>query len=134
MSLPILRAERICQSFGGLQALIGVDVDVPRGEIFAVIGPNGAGKTTLFNVISGVQRGFSGQVFYEGEVISGLPPHEISKRGVTRTFQNVRLFKSLTVAENVMVGCHGWVMPGFFRAIFRRGKTAEEERTCRQTA
>ena len=111
MSDFILSGRSISKYFGGLQALSMVDFDVESGVIFSIIGPNGAGKTTLFNLVSGFDMDFEGEFIFEDEVISHYPPHTITGKGVARTFQNVRLFKNLTVLENVAVGCHGWVSP-----------------------
>lgn len=129
-----LRTEDITQRFGGLVALSNVDLEVPEGMIYALIGPNGAGKTTLFNIISGIQEGFLGNVVFEDKTISGLPAHEISLMGLTRTFQDVRLFPNLSVVENVMVGCHGWVAPNYVKAIFGWRKTRQEEHRSRDIA
>ncbi|MEU6412431.1 ABC transporter ATP-binding protein [Microbispora sp. NPDC046933] len=90
--------------FGGVQALGGVDLTIRQGEIFALIGPNGAGKTTVFNVITGVYRPTSGEVRFDGEKISGLKRFRVTKRGIARTFQNIRLFHSMSALENVLVG------------------------------
>lgn len=129
MSDSILSGRSISKYFGGLQALSKVDFDVESGVIFSIIGPNGAGKTTLFNLISGFDRNYEGEVIFEDEVISHIPPHTITIKGVARTFQNVRLFKNLTVLENVAVGCHGWVSPRYTRAIFGLRTSRREERT-----
>ena len=108
MSMPgedlILRVEKMSRHFGGLKAVDNVSFHVRRGEILGLIGPNGAGKTTCFNVISGVYRPTSGQVFLDGSRIDGLPAHSIAARGVGRTFQIVRPFGGMTVLNNVMVG------------------------------
>jgi branched-chain amino acid transport system ATP-binding protein len=130
----ILKGKGVYKSFGGLQALADVQFEVHAGEIFAVIGPNGAGKTTLFNVISGVDRDFIGEVVFDTQPISHLPSHVISRRGMARTFQNVRLFKNLSVLENVMVGCHGWASPGYVRTVFRLKRSRKEERTIKEHA
>jgi len=114
--------------------LVNVRFEVRTGEIFAVIGPNGAGKTTLFNLISGVDRDFIGEVVFDARLISHLPSHVISKRGIARTFQNVRLFKNLTVLENVMVGCHGWTSPSYLRTVFRLKSSRKEERVIKEHA
>ncbi|NMD17697.1 MAG: ATP-binding cassette domain-containing protein, partial [Synergistaceae bacterium] len=100
----ILRVEKMSRHFGGLKAVDNVSFHVRRGEILGLIGPNGAGKTTCFNVISGVYRPTSGQVFLDGSRIDGLPAHSIAARGVGRTFQIVRPFGGMTVLNNVMVG------------------------------
>ena len=92
--------------FGGVVALSGVSFEVPAGSIYALIGPNGAGKTTLFNVVTGVYRAGSGNVFLAGEDVTGLPPYRLARKGLTRTFQNLQVFFRMTAIENVMVGCH----------------------------
>jgi len=102
----LLRIDNIGVSFGGVQALSGVTLDVSRGDIFAVIGPNGAGKTTLFNVISGLYRPRQGRVVLDGRDITGLPPHVLARRGLSRTFQNLQVFFRMSAVENVMVGRH----------------------------
>ncbi|GIH68304.1 ABC transporter ATP-binding protein [Sphaerimonospora thailandensis] len=106
MSEPkaLLELNAVTMRFGGVQALGGVDLTIREGEIFALIGPNGAGKTTVFNVITGVYRPTSGEVRFEGGKISGLKRFTITKRGVARTFQNIRLFHSMSALENVLVG------------------------------
>ena len=104
MSLLELRA--VDKIFGGLHAVRGVSFQVERGAIFGLIGPNGAGKTTLFNVITGVYTPEHGQILFDGQNIAGLKPALIAERGVARTFQNIRIFRTMTVAENVMVAGH----------------------------
>lgn len=134
MSGEVLVGRVISHHFGGLQALVNVDFAVESGLIYAVIGPNGAGKTTLFNIVSGLQKGFSGKVIFDGCPVEFLLPHQLCKLGMARTFQNVRLFKNLSVLENVMVGCHGWIAPGFLRAVFRGGVTKRDEQRARDVA
>lgn len=134
MSDSILRGRSISKYFGGLQALSKVDFSVENGIIFSIIGPNGAGKTTLFNLVSGFDMDFEGEVTFENEVISHYPPHTITGKGIARTFQNVRLFKNLTVLQNVAVGCHGWASPRLTRAIFGLKATRREERTIKNYA
>ena len=113
--------------FGGLTALNGVDLVVPNGGVVAVIGPNGSGKSTLFNVITGLVPSDAGSIRFHGEEILGLPPHEILRKGIARTFQNLRLFPNLTVMENALIGQHARLTTGVFRAIFRPpGSQAEE--------
>jgi branched-chain amino acid transport system ATP-binding protein len=124
----LLSIRNIGKWFGGLSALSEISFDVPSGEIVGVIGPNGAGKTTLFNVVTSVFPPTEGEVLLDGERISGLPPHTITKRGVTRTFQNIRLFSTMTVEENVMVGRHCRTGAGVWRGVLRtRGERREEE-------
>jgi branched-chain amino acid transport system ATP-binding protein len=104
----LLQVHDVTKRFGGLQALSEVTFDLPEGQILGLIGPNGAGKTTLFNVLNGVFAPEKGWVTFRGEDITGLPPYEVARRGMARTYQVVRPLKDLTVRENVMVGgCFG---------------------------
>jgi branched-chain amino acid transport system ATP-binding protein len=103
---PILVALRdVTVRFGGLTAVADVDLDVAEGDLFAIVGPNGAGKTTLFGTIAGAIRPTGGTISFAGARIDGLPPEAVARRGVARTFQNVRLFSGMTVFENVLVAC-----------------------------
>ena len=131
---PILSGRSISKNFGGLQALLDVNFDVADGMIFAIIGPNGAGKTTLFNLVSGFDRDYSGEFIFENKVISQYPPHDITLRGIARTFQNVRLFKNLTALENVAVGCHGWISPRYARTLFDLRSTVRQEKIIKDYA
>ena len=104
--MSLLQIEDVGVRFGGLQALQGVDLEVQQGEIFGLLGPNGAGKTTLFNVISGLTAASSGRVRWRGASLDGLSSHRIARHGIARTFQNLRLFSSLSCLDNVLVGMH----------------------------
>jgi branched-chain amino acid transport system ATP-binding protein len=104
--VSLLELRAVDKIFGGLHAVRGVSFQVEQGTIFGLIGPNGAGKTTLFNVITGVYKPEHGQILFRGENIAGLTPAVIAARGVARTFQNIRIFRTMTVAENVMVAGH----------------------------
>ena len=108
MSAPVLETRGLVKSFGGVQAVAGVDLAMPRGEIRALIGPNGAGKTTLFNMLTGQLRADAGEVRLEGERLSGLPPHAVWRRGVSRTFQITATFATLTAQENVQVALYSY--------------------------
>jgi branched-chain amino acid transport system permease protein len=122
-----LAIKGVTVKFGGLVALKSVDINVPAGGVVAVIGPNGSGKSTLFNVMTGLVEADSGSIMFHGEEIIHLPPHEILKRGVARTFQNIRLFTNLTVMDNILVGQHARLRTGPIRAILRPpGARAEE--------
>jgi branched-chain amino acid transport system ATP-binding protein len=99
----LLKIESLSKSFDGFMAVSDVNLEVEKGEIVAVIGPNGAGKTTLFNLISGVLKPSGGAVFFKGENITGLPPHAICKKGISRSFQIVNVFERMTVFENVQI-------------------------------
>jgi branched-chain amino acid transport system ATP-binding protein len=103
VSVPVLETRGLAKSFGGVQAVAGVDLAMPHGEIRALIGPNGAGKTTLFNMLTGQLRADAGEVRFKGERLSGLPPHAVWRRGVSRTFQITATFATLTALENVQV-------------------------------
>ncbi|MFM1812999.1 MAG: hypothetical protein RLZZ336_1937, partial [Cyanobacteriota bacterium] len=106
MSPPLLETRNLGVRFGGLQALEGIDLQVHSGEIFGLLGPNGAGKTTLFNLISGVTAASSGEVLWRGAAINGLDANRIARLGLARTFQNLRLFSSMSCRDNVLVGLH----------------------------
>jgi branched-chain amino acid transport system ATP-binding protein len=102
----LLEVRSLTVRFGGLTAVADLDLDVPEGSIVGLIGPNGAGKTTAFNVISGLQAPTAGSVRFRARPISGLPPHRVTALGLARTFQNIRLFGTLSVLDNVLVGSH----------------------------
>src|SRR5690606_1565177 len=102
----VLEGRKLTMRFGGLVAVDSVDISLERGEVLAIIGPNGAGKTTLLNVLTGIYEPIEGEVFLEGRRISGLPAHKIAEAGLARTFQTSRLFGSLSVLDNVMIGMH----------------------------
>jgi ABC-type branched-subunit amino acid transport system ATPase component len=105
-SRPILRLESVSRAFGGIHAVSDVSLDIPTGAIFGLIGPNGAGKTTLINLITGLLRPGAGAILLEDQPIHAWPTHRIAAAGVTRTFQGIRLFRELTVLENVIAGEH----------------------------
>lgn len=102
----LLESREICKYFGGLKAVEKVSMQVNRGDVFGIIGPNGAGKTTFFNICSGIYAPTSGQILLDGEDISGKSPEDIAQRGMARTFQNIQLFKFMTVLDNVKIGFH----------------------------
>jgi branched-chain amino acid transport system ATP-binding protein len=130
----VLEARGIRKSFGGLTALDGVSLTVEPGAIVAVIGPNGAGKTTLFNCLTGMATPDAGAVVFEGRPIAGLAAHAVVERGIARTFQNVRLFASLSARDNVMVGAHCRQTSGLWAAIVRTRRAATEEATAAELA
>jgi branched-chain amino acid transport system ATP-binding protein len=104
--VPLLEVRNVSRRFGGIVALDDVSFDVQQGEIAGLIGPNGAGKTTAFNVITGLYRPDSGEIVFDGESLLRTPAHHVIRRGVARTFQNLELFKTMTVRENVLMGAH----------------------------
>lgn len=131
--MAILELKDVTKRFGGLTAVDGVSLKVEENQICALIGPNGAGKTTVFNMITGAYQVTTGEVRFCGESICGKKPHDIVKKGIARTFQNIRLFRSATVLENVMTGFHCKTKTGMFNVIFRfRACQKEEEETRRK--
>ena len=132
--MAILELKDVTKKFGGLTAVDGVNLKVEENQICALIGPNGAGKTTVFNMITGAYQVTSGDVIFNGESIRGKKPHQIVENGIARTFQNIRLFKSATVLENVMTGFHCKTKTGMFNVIFNYRKCMQEEAECREKA
>ena len=130
----LLESSKVTKKFGGLSALTEVDLQMSQGEIVSLIGPNGAGKTTFFNLLTGIIRPDSGEIFFSGERIDGEPPHWIIARGIARTFQNIRLFTNMTALENVMVGRHCRTRNEVLSAIFRSRSFFEEETQIERTA
>ncbi|HEY2542651.1 MAG TPA: ABC transporter ATP-binding protein [Gaiellaceae bacterium] len=130
----MLEIKSVSLNFGGLAVVTGLDLTVKEGEIVSVIGPNGAGKTTLFNLITGIYRPDSGDILLEGRSLVGLQPHQISRRGVSRTFQTLRLFLNMSVIENVMAAEYGNTKAGVFRAMLRTPGMRREEREIRAFA
>jgi branched-chain amino acid transport system ATP-binding protein len=123
----LLKADKTTIRFGGLTAVKELDMAVAKGEIYGLIGPNGAGKTTIFNLLTGVYQPTSGEIFFNGKRIDGLRPYEIAGRGVSRTFQNIRLFPSMTVLENVMTACHIHMNQSLFDAVLRSPRFTRDE-------
>jgi ABC-type branched-subunit amino acid transport system ATPase component len=134
MADKLLEIKGVSLNFGGLAVVVELDIDVDRGEIVSVIGPNGAGKTTLFNLITGIYRPETGDIFLEGKSLVGLQPHQISQRGVSRTFQTLRLFLNMSVIENVMAAAYGNTRAGVFRSMLRTPGMRREEREIREFA
>jgi branched-chain amino acid transport system ATP-binding protein len=129
-----LRTAKCTIRFGGLVAVNELDMNVRKNEIYGLIGPNGAGKTTIFNLLTGVYAPTSGELYFEGERIDGLKPYEISRRGISRTFQNIRLFPSMSVLENVMTACHIHAKQTLLDAVLRLPKYERDEREHREFA
>ena len=121
----LLELRKVSMSFGGLMVVAGLDLHVDEGEIVSVIGPNGAGKTTLFNLITGIYEPIEGDILFAGESISGLEPHAITRKGIARTFQTLRLFLNMSVRENVMAAAYSHTSAG------RPGSGARSARSAR---
>jgi branched-chain amino acid transport system ATP-binding protein len=134
MANPLLELQRVSKSFGGLRSIQELDLHVDEREIVSVIGPNGAGKTTLFNLVSGVYAPDEGDIRFEGESVLGLEPHEITARGIARTFQTLRLFLNMTVKENVMAAAYSHTRAGIARSILRTPAMRHEEKEIERLA
>lgn len=125
---PLLELQNVTVQFGGLKAVSDVTFNVCERELVGLIGPNGAGKTTIFNVITGVYAPTKGTVKFEGKSVAGKKPYVITSRGIARTFQNIRLFASMTVFDNVRCACNMHLNHGISHALWRGSKVAAEER------
>jgi branched-chain amino acid transport system ATP-binding protein len=132
--MDLLELSDVSLSFGGLKVVDGLDLHVKEGEIVSVIGPNGAGKTTLFNLITGIYRPHNGDIRFDGQSIVGLEPHQICCRGISRTFQTLRLFLNMSVKENVMAACYGHTKAGILRSMLRTSGMRREEREIEELA
>jgi branched-chain amino acid transport system ATP-binding protein len=134
MADPMLELRSLDKSFGGLQVISKLDLVVRPGEIVSVIGPNGAGKTTLFNLITGVYQPDTGDILFEGKSIVGLMPHQITNRGLARTFQTLRLFLNMSVKENVMAATYGHTHATIIESMLRLPRARREERETNRFA
>ncbi|WP_457638483.1 ABC transporter ATP-binding protein [Oceanithermus sp.] len=132
--MPLLELRNLYKAFGGLQAISNVSLTVEEGEIVSIIGPNGAGKSTLFNLITGVYKPDRGDIIFEGERINGLTPDQVTKKGIARTFQNLRLFTHLTVLDNILIPQHHRLKSGWLAAILRTPAYRREEEEMRKIA
>ncbi len=127
----LLRVSDLSIRFGGIEALKKISFSVRKGEIHSIIGPNGAGKTTLFNCINGIYRASSGMISFENHPILGEKPHKIARLGIARAFQNIELFKGMTVLDNLMSARGSSMKYGLFRAALYAGRCSREEARCR---
>ncbi len=133
-SAPLLSVRDITVRFGGILALDAVSFDVPRGSVYGLIGPNGAGKTTLFNCLSRLYSYESGDLLFDGQSITGCSSHQIASRGIGRTFQNLAMFRTMSVARNIMVGAHCRSSAGFVASALRLPSVRREERRLAERA
>lgn len=131
---PLLRIEDVSRRFGGYQALSNVNCEVAAGHIHALIGPNGAGKSTLFNIVSGLLRPNGGRIVFDGEAYTGRRPDRISRMGIARNFQQVRLVRGLSLLENVMIGCHAGTSRGLIGNLLQLFGVGDAERAARKKA
>ncbi|WP_456488586.1 ABC transporter ATP-binding protein [Caminibacter pacificus] len=130
----MLKVDKVTKQFGGVVAIKDVSFEVKPLEIFALVGPNGAGKTTIFNIITGVLEPTSGKIYFKDEDITGLSPVKIVEKGIARTFQNIRLFSSLTVLENLLIGFHNHIEYNFFESLFRLPRFFKQEKIHKEKA
>ena len=129
---PKMEVRDISMHFGGVKAIIDLTFQLQKGEIFSLIGPNGAGKSTVFNCISGIYTPTRGKIFFEGEEITNLKPHKIAQMGIARTFQNIALFRNMTVLDNLLLGRNPYLKAGVIRGGIFWGKALREELANRQ--
>jgi branched-chain amino acid transport system ATP-binding protein len=132
MADDLLIVDSVRKEFGGLLAVSDLDFTIPVGSIVSLIGPNGAGKTTFFNMLTGVYKPTSGQIVFDGTDVTGKPPHAVTKLGIGRTFQNIRLFPQMTALENVLVGMHSRLKGGILGSIFGTPQVRHEEREAHE--
>jgi len=132
--VSLFAAEDLTVNFGGIRAVDGVSFEVEAGQVFTIIGPNGAGKTTIFNLISRIYDPTQGRLLLRGEDITDVPPHEIARRGIARTFQNIELFEHATVLQNLLLGRHAHARPHFAAELLFLPAVRARERASRAAA
>lgn len=132
--MSILKLKDLTKCFGGLTAVGNVDFEVEEGSITGLIGPNGAGKTTIFNLITGVYKVTGGEILFQDENITNKEPYLVAEKGITRTFQNIRLFKKLSVYENVLTACHENANYNILEALIRTPKCKKQEKMLKEKA
>ena len=130
----LLVASEVRKEFGGLIAVNDLTFTIPQDSVVSLIGPNGAGKTTFFNTLTGLYKVTAGQIIFDGSDVTDMPPHAITKLGVGRTFQNIRLFPQMTALENVLVGMHSRLKGGIVGSVLRTPRVRREEREAREKA
>ena len=132
--MALLEVEALSRSFGGVHAVQDLSFEIEHGIIHSIIGPNGAGKTTVFNLITGLYRPSSGRVVFDGSDVTGKVPHELARRGMSRTFQNLQICFNMSALENVMVGAHLRLDQRMFRSMLRTPSVARRDAVCRDEA
>jgi branched-chain amino acid transport system ATP-binding protein len=132
--MPLLRVDKMSHDFGGLRAVNNYDLNVEPGQIRGLIGPNGAGKTTIFNLITGIYKPTEGDIYLESKRITGLEPHRIAHMGIARTFQNLQLWRHMTVLEHVKMACYSKITYGLIGAFFGTPKRNREEAKIEEKA
>ena len=132
--MMILEADRLSITFGGVRAIDGVSIAIETGQVFSIIGPNGSGKTTLFNLVSGIYTPNDGSIRFAGEMVTGLAPDQLARRGLSRTFQNLQIFSRMSVLENVMVGRHRHERTGILADLLHLPSVARQNEATREAA
>ena len=132
--MAMLEVNHLAIQFGGLRAVDGFNVSIEKGQLYGLIGPNGAGKTTIFNLLTGVYKPTDGSFIFDGEELAGKSAIDINKKGIARTFQNIRLFGNMSVLDNVKVGLHNSESTNLFDSIFRTPKYRKEEKNITEKA
>ena len=132
--MDILTSKQVTKNFGGLTAVSSFDFSVPEGSIVSIIGPNGAGKTTFFNCVTGFYPFDEGEIYFNGHLLNGRSPDQIAHLGITRTYQNIRLFANMTAIENILVGMEPQLKRGWIGAVIGSRSTREEERRAVEEA
>ncbi len=132
--MTFFAVDELVVNFGGIRAVDGVSFEVEAGQVFTIIGPNGAGKTTIFNLISRIYNPSHGRLLFRDEDITTVPPHEIARRGIARTFQNIELFEHATVLQNLLLGRHAHAKPHLFQEMFFLPRVRARERAGREAA
>ncbi len=132
--MSILETRNVTKRFGGLSAVDNVSIQIPKGSIYSIIGPNGAGKTTLYNCITGFYPADEGDMLFQGESLLGLSPDKITRKGISRTYQNIRLFPAMTALENILVGAHPQLKSNYVDAILHTPRQKREEKQALQDA
>lgn len=132
--MEVLTSERVTKNFGGLVAVRTMDLEVKENSIHSIIGPNGAGKTTFFNCVTGFYRPEEGSISLNGREITGLSPDRVTRLGISRTYQNIRLFKNMTTVENILVGMHTHLRAGILGGVLRDPRTIAEENAAVEEA
>jgi len=134
MSQTAIQIQNITMQFGGVTAIDDLSFEVKKGEIYGLIGPNGAGKTTIFNIITGNYQPTKGEIIFQGETITGTKPNLVVQKGIARTFQNIRLFKSMSVLDNILIGFHNQSNYSYFESILRLPRFFTQEKKIAQEA
>jgi branched-chain amino acid transport system ATP-binding protein len=132
--MKILEADRLSITFGGVRAIDSVSISIVSGQVFSIIGPNGSGKTTLFNLVSGIYTPNDGSIRFAGEMVTGLPPDQLARRGLSRTFQNLQIFSRMSVLENAMVGRHRHERTGILADLLHLPSVARQNEATREAA